>query len=188
MNPVQGSATSTVTPLLASQIMIATKVLPSAHLSTPAYGELFKTSDEAHQRLQDWAFTQGFAVVTESKWKGRCIFHCIHYKKKTRNSRKTATEDQKRLGTAMMAKDCTWSVYVSQRAATQDAWILGWTHEEHSHTPNPDPFTFAAHKSKKSGYREAINKALIHHRAASYSTSSRLLRKEGLPVLTAKEY
>jgi hypothetical protein len=188
MNPVQSSAASTVTSLLASQITIATKVLPPAHLLTPVHGESFKTPDEALRRLQDWAFTQGFAVVTESKRKGRCIFHCIHHKKKTRNSRKTVTEDRKRLGTAIMVKGYTWSVYVSQRAATQDAWILGWTHEDHSHTPNPDPFTFAAHKAKKPGYREAVDKALVHRGAASYSTSSRLLRKEGLPVLTAKEY
>jgi hypothetical protein len=47
MNPVQGPAASTVTPLLASQIGIATKVLPPAHLSTPAHGESFKTPDEA---------------------------------------------------------------------------------------------------------------------------------------------
>ena len=182
------SAASSVTLLLASQIAIATDALPPAHLVTPAHGESFKTPEEALQRLQDWAFTQGFAVVTESKRKGRCIFHCIHHKKKTRNSWKTATEDRERLSTATMAKGCTWSVYVSQRAATQDAWILGWTHKEHSHNPNPDPFTFAAHKAKKPGYRKAVDKASVHCRAASYSTSSKLLRKEGLPVLTAKEY
>ena len=71
INPVQGSATSTVTPLLASQIAIATKVLPLAHLLTPTHGESFKTLDEAFRRLQDWAFTQGFAVITESKRKDR---------------------------------------------------------------------------------------------------------------------
>ena len=87
-----------------------------------------------------------------------------------------------------MAKGCTWSVYVSQRAATQDAWMLRWTHKEHSHTPNPDPFTFAAHKAKKPGYRKAVDKALVHRGAVSYSTSSRLLHKEGLLVLTTKEY
>jgi len=77
MNPVQGPAASTVTPLLASQIAIATKVLPLAHLSALAHGESFKDPDEALRSLQDWTFTQGFAVVTESKRKGRCIFHLL---------------------------------------------------------------------------------------------------------------
>jgi hypothetical protein len=39
----QASAASTVTPLLASQIAIATQAVPPAHLLTPAYGESFKT-------------------------------------------------------------------------------------------------------------------------------------------------
>ena len=179
---------SAVTPLLAAQITLATKALPPAHLLTPAHGESFKTPEEAFRRLQDWAFTQGFAVVTESTRKGRVIFQCIHHRKKTRNSRKIVTKDRERISTAIKAKGYIWTVYVSQRAATQDAWILGWTHTKHCHNPNPDPFTFAAHKAKKPGYHEAVDKASVHRGAASYSTSSKLLRKEGLPVLTGKEY
>jgi hypothetical protein len=44
MNSVQAC---TVTPLLASQTVIATEVLPPAHLLTPAHRELFRTLDEA---------------------------------------------------------------------------------------------------------------------------------------------
>jgi len=89
----QASVASTVTPLLASQIQQATNALPPAHLITPVFGESFVTLEDALQRLQDWAFTQGFAVVTESLRKGRAIFGCIHHKNTTRNSRKTAIED-----------------------------------------------------------------------------------------------
>jgi len=40
--------------------------LPEAHLLTPAAGELFKSQEAALLRLQNWAFTQGFAVITQS--------------------------------------------------------------------------------------------------------------------------
>ena len=179
---------STVTPLLASQISLATKALPPAHLITPANGESFAAPEDALRHLQDWAFTQGFAVVTESTRKGRVIFHCIHHRKGTRNTRKTATEDRERLETSIKAKGCTWAVYVSQQAQTGDEWILGWTHKEHSHNPNPDPFTFPPHKTKKPGYLEAVEKSKVHCGTASYTISSKMLRKEGLPVLTKKEY
>ena len=101
------AVTSAVTPLLALQIQQATKSIPPAHLITPATRESFATPNNALGRLQDWAFAQGFAVVTKSKRKNRAIFHCIHHKNKTRNSRKTATEDRERVGTAVMAKGCT---------------------------------------------------------------------------------
>jgi hypothetical protein len=77
---------STVTPLLASQITKATKAFPPAHLIAPANGESFETPRDALLRLQDWAFTQGFVVVTESTRKSQIIFHCIHHRNKTRNT------------------------------------------------------------------------------------------------------
>ena len=57
------SVASTVTPLLASQLELATKALSPAHLLTP---ESFSDHADALRHLQDWAFTQGFAVVIES--------------------------------------------------------------------------------------------------------------------------
>jgi hypothetical protein len=103
----QASVASTVTPLLALQIQKATNALPPAHLVTPVFGESFVTPEDALWRLQDWAFTQGFAVVTESSRKGRAIFGCIHHKNTTWNSRKTVTEDRERLSIAIKVKGCT---------------------------------------------------------------------------------
>jgi hypothetical protein len=80
------SVASAVTPLLASQLQLATSTLTPAHLLTPTTGESFSDHVSALRRLQDWAFTQGFAVVTESVRKGRVIFHCIHHRKTTRNT------------------------------------------------------------------------------------------------------
>jgi hypothetical protein len=93
-NPLEPTVVSTVTPLLALQIQQATKSLPLAHLIPPATSESFDSPANALRRLQDWAFTQGFAVVTESTRKDRVIFECVHYKKKTKNSCKTTIEDR----------------------------------------------------------------------------------------------
>jgi len=75
--------TSTITPKLASRIEKATASLLSVHLVEPQNGETFASPQEALERLQNWAFTQGFAVVIESSRPSYVRFQCIHYKKKT---------------------------------------------------------------------------------------------------------
>jgi hypothetical protein len=60
-----------VTPLLASQIWKATNALPSAHLVTLISSESLVTPEDALRRFQGRAFTQGFAIVTESSRKGQ---------------------------------------------------------------------------------------------------------------------
>jgi hypothetical protein len=74
---------STLTSDLVSKIQQATRALPAAHLVTPAAGELFESREAALLRLQNWAFTQGFAVATQSVRKDRSIFECVHHGKKT---------------------------------------------------------------------------------------------------------
>jgi hypothetical protein len=76
---------------------------------------------------------------------------------------------------AIRAKGFTWAVYVSQREETKEAWILGWTHCEHCHNPNPDLFTYDQHKTKKPRYLEAVAKATVHNGVAPFSTSSKML-------------
>jgi hypothetical protein len=49
----------------------ATNALPPAHLIKPANGESIMTPGDALVLLQDWAFTQGFTVITKSTRKGR---------------------------------------------------------------------------------------------------------------------
>ena len=57
MDSLTSNVASTVTPLLASQIKLATKALPPANLLPPVAGESFNDRDVALRRLQDWAFT-----------------------------------------------------------------------------------------------------------------------------------
>jgi hypothetical protein len=80
----EGSA-STVTPVLAAQIRAAVAALPAAHRTPPKEKEIVESPEAAFVRLQDWAFTQGFAFVIESTRKDQVLFECTHYKKGTKN-------------------------------------------------------------------------------------------------------
>jgi len=80
------------------------------------------------------------------------------------------------------AKSCKWGVYISQRKQTGDTWILVWTHNHHSHHPNPNTFSHSQYTAKKPRYIKALARASVHSGVASYTTSSKMLRKEGLRV------
>jgi hypothetical protein len=75
-----------------------------ARLTAPVAGESSINYEDTLKRLQEWAFTQDFAIVTESVRKCRVIFQCIHYREKTRNTRETPTEDRERVVTDIRAK------------------------------------------------------------------------------------
>ena len=96
MEPIFSSAAlvTTVTPLLAAQIQAATAALPAAHRAAPQEREIVESRDAALLRLQNWAFTKGFALATESAKPRRVVFHCTHHKKTTKNSCKTAEADR----------------------------------------------------------------------------------------------
>jgi hypothetical protein len=79
-------------------------------------------------------------------------------------------------------------VYVSQRQATRKEWILGWSHKDYSYYLNLDPFSFEQHEEKRPGFVEALARATVHCGVATYSTSLKMLWKEGLLDITAKKY
>lgn len=93
-----------ISEALASDLQRAIHALPIAHCKEPQHGETVDNQDEGYVRLQDWAFTKGFALVKESTRSNRVVLHCIHHHKEARNSRKTLTKDCKRLGTTSQAK------------------------------------------------------------------------------------
>jgi hypothetical protein len=117
MEPIFAStaAVGTVTALLQSQIDAATATLPPAHRQPPRKGEIVQSKEAALQRLQDWAFTHGFALVTESSNAERVVYQCSHHKKKTRNSRKTSEEDRIRVQTTTQSRGCPFTLYISKQ-------------------------------------------------------------------------
>jgi hypothetical protein len=93
-----------VTSKLRKQLDAAIAALPPAHRLNPTENQAFEAQKAAFDRLQDWAFTKGFAFVTESSktYKGQVnqvYLDCVHYKKATRNTRKLEEGERKRIQT-----------------------------------------------------------------------------------------
>jgi len=96
------SASETVTAELAAQLARARAALPPSHCLDPQERELTESREAAFVRLQNWAFTKGFAIVKESaKTKDgqvvRQYFDCVHHKNKTKNCRKLKEEERQRI-------------------------------------------------------------------------------------------
>ncbi len=53
---------------------------------------MVESPDLGYVPLQDWAFTQGFALVKESSRPKRWVLQCIHHKKETKDWCKTPKE------------------------------------------------------------------------------------------------
>ena len=84
---------STTNPAFQADIDKAIEAIPSAHCATLGIDEIFSLPEAAYLRMQDWAFTQRFALCTESKSTDRQRWHCVCYHSKTRNTRGTLEED-----------------------------------------------------------------------------------------------
>lgn len=88
-----------ITEELATDIQRAINALPPAYQVEPKDGELVDNPRNGYIRLQDWTFTQGFALVKESSRPERWVLQCIHHHDKTRDSRKIEEKDRKRAWT-----------------------------------------------------------------------------------------
>ena len=139
-------------------------------------------------RLQNWAFTQGFALATESTKPKRVVYHCTHHKKETRNTRKTAEADRERVQTQTQARGCQFSLYISKTQRLDGQWAIGSTCLHHNHAPNPDPFHYTQHWKKKLGHAQAVALATAHRGVISYTASAEILQKEGLELSNRKEF
>src|SRR5436190_8332397 len=146
------TASETVTAKLAAQLAAATAALRPAHCLNPVEDEPTESKEAAFVRLQNWAFTKGFALVTESsKTKNgqviRVYFECVHHKKETRNSRKLKEEDRKRVQTKTQTNGCKFSIYVSYQSKLGQ-WVIRNKNLEHKHASHPDPFQYHQHGDK----------------------------------------
>jgi hypothetical protein len=101
----------------------AVEAFDSAWLLPLHQGELFDNPKTCLRRLQGYALSQDFAVVTDSSQKGRARFACIYHGTETRNWRGleecvegNILSNRKKKDTAANAKDCTWEIYRSVRS------------------------------------------------------------------------
>lgn len=58
---------------------------------------------DGYIRLQEWAFTQGFALVDESRRRERKVLNCIYRHDNMRDTRKTERVDPKLTWTASLS-------------------------------------------------------------------------------------
>lgn len=144
-----------VTPELAAKIHLAIEVILPPHRRPPTPNELVDSPEAGLERLQDWAFTQGFAVVVESRNKTRIRVECVNHHKETKSWRKTKEEDRVRPKITSLAKDCPYAVYISYRKK-QEAWMIGLTCSEHNHPREPDPFQFQQHRHRHPDRSKAL--------------------------------
>jgi len=66
------------------------RTFPTAWLEEPTSDEVFRDKGHCLERLQAWAFTQGFAVVQGKVWADktpRWQFKCLQHGKDTQNNR-----------------------------------------------------------------------------------------------------
>ena len=74
-------------PYLRTIVEDAVEAFDSAWLLPPQQGELFETAKECIRRLQAYALSRGFAVMTLTSGLKRARFACIHYSSEPRNWR-----------------------------------------------------------------------------------------------------
>jgi hypothetical protein len=58
---------NTISAQVAEKVATAVEAIQDLHLQLPAHDIVISNPDIASQDLQDWAFTQGFAFVVETR-------------------------------------------------------------------------------------------------------------------------
>lgn len=102
--------------------------LPPSHRTLPQRNETFESLDAARLRLQDYAFTQRFALVTEKNYKkhSTLVLDCSRHHKDTRNYRKLSEEDRIRKNAKVSFNDCKYRLRLQQYKGE-----TGWKFKHH---------------------------------------------------------
>ncbi len=100
---------------LKTRIEKAIELLPSPHLLPPRDGEAFLSLEGAKTRLQDYALTQGFALVVEQKDNQRktVLFHRLRHHKKQQNTSKVEEKNCQRPNNKVFFLDCKYRIRIS---------------------------------------------------------------------------
>lgn len=140
----------------------ALNLIPDTHFSPPSIEETFLDSAIAKNRVQDYAFSQGFAVITLTHDKTRqiLVLACTQHGSHTKNWRKTPTEERKQINMKVSANDCPFRLRIIKK--TDDhVWRISRLDIQHNHGMNPDPFQFNEHRNRDPDRETAISHAII---------------------------
>jgi hypothetical protein len=108
-------SSSTITPELSGRINSVIKSIYPANRVAPSDYEAVVDPESGVQRINDWAFTQGFGYVkfSGSIIVGRYSLRCYKCRQDTRNYRKTLEKDQKRVNTVIASTACPVRISVT---------------------------------------------------------------------------
>lgn len=167
--------------------------IPPSHLLPPSKNEIFDTPDDAWTRLQNYAFSQGFAIVTDQcgKTNPRKFYRCIHHSIETRNWRKLLEHKREidpehgitRLqeNTKIKAKGCEQRVFIAYKDLTRGrsnkTQVLGLGKQKHSHNLFLNPLDYKIHQQRQPDYTKALLLAKTYRFFGStYKQSIRILK------------
>ena len=174
---------------LQRRIENALEAIPPHHKLPPSTGETVDSLEAGKIRLQDYAFTKGFALVVDKNDKKRnfLILECSRHKKKTKNWRKLEEGERRRAATNVSFNTCEYSVKIRYHIQ-QEAFIITVINDEHNHSMAFDPFIFREHKSRDNLRDEALQLGLgMRKSSTKYSQAKRTLQTQGLNM-SYKEY
>jgi MULE transposase domain len=180
-------------------------------LVEPQNKEVFPSLDAFEQRIQAWAFLQGFDVTHEgagTKASPALRLWCIHHGSDTKNTRNledrvqrdkdgTIISDRKVDYTNVAQLGCLWKVRCSwKQLGMRNSKVFGFevTYKGegtvHSHALLPNPLEYVKHRKDTVEYRTQAAQATTHRiKTVPFSVSRRVLEDPefGL-MLTATEY
>ena len=169
---------------VSNKLQRACRAIAARHKLPPEDGETFADQNLGQLRIQDYAFTQGFAVVKthedNSESRKMVTLQCTRHGKKTRNTRGLTEKERKRHATHVQFLECPYKAKLRYRKREKD-WKLSITSSEHSHEMLEDPFQLKEHR-----YRDPDRVAACAEGAAlratqtPYSAARRIMRIKGL--------
>jgi hypothetical protein len=171
-----------ITETLASKIQRHIDLIPSERRVKPLRTE-YIPEDDALNRLNDWAFCEGYGYVTRSSNTGYSIqVVCAHYQKETRNTRGLTEETRKRADTVTRKKACPHRVRIGVQKRLGGLFAYGEFKGEHNHPPATDPFELIPHRERDKDKEMAREIAETHRGSITYQQSSEILAKDGLEL------
>ena len=144
--------------------------MPAHHLLEPYDGEIFKDTNAAFNRYQDYAFSKGFFIIILSSSNKTAlrlyyIFSYKHYSMHTRNYRKlddfrSKNSNQQQEATKVYQKNCGWCIRVAQKKLPSyvgdiKRQVATIRHAKHSNLDTPEapkhnfvanPLTYIGHQ------------------------------------------
>ena len=182
------------TTALADRKRRAFAAFPDTHRRPPNTGEEVLDAENGHIRCQDYACTQGFAVVITSrevKKRTQVVLKCSRHGKKTRDTRKNkekpGEKKRERPNQTLRWHGCPYKIRIMYYKRDAE-WRLTVVDSTHNHEMLDDPFSLPEHYSRDPDRAEAHTYGLdLRTVSTSFSVAKQAMTLKGLRV-SPKEY